>query len=153
MERKKLELQINSPKNLQLLFDEPLVGESKFGEYYMYAVKNGEQEYSFFAPLSVHEQLKDKPKGTIFQMTKTATQRGKKLVTDHTVEFLNNVIKEEKQNEPKSGENGYYEAMLKSYAEATKIQNKFSAVNLNQCAVTLFIARTKTNGFNNFYKE
>ena len=34
-----------------------------------------------------------------------------------------------------------------------KIQNKYSAVNLNQCAVTLFIARTKTNGFNNFYKE
>ena len=62
MERKKLELQINSPINLQLLFDEPLVGESKFGEYYMYAVKNGEQEYSFFAPLSVHEQLKRQTK-------------------------------------------------------------------------------------------
>ena len=45
MERKKLELQqINSPVNLQLLFDEPLVGENKFGKYYMYAVKNGEEE-------------------------------------------------------------------------------------------------------------
>ena len=153
MERKKLELKPNKKINLELLFDSCLEGESTYGKYYMYAVKNGQQEYSFFAPLSVHEQLKDKPKGTIFQMTKTATQRGKKLVTDHTVEFLNNVIKEEKQNEPKSGENGYYEAMLKSYAEATKIQNKFSAVNLNQCAVTLFIARTKSNGFNNFYKE
>ena len=84
MERKKLEIQINSPVNLQLLFDEPLVGESKFGEYYMYAVKNGEEEYSFFAPLSVHEQLKGKSKkGTEFQITKTATQKGKKLVTDY----------------------------------------------------------------------
>ena len=147
MERKKLELQINSPVNLQLLFDEPLVGESKFGEYYMYSVQNGEEEYSFFAPLSVHEQLKNKPKGTKFQLTKTATQNGKKLVTDFEIKFLNNG-KEEKRAEPMPEENGYYEAMLQSYAEATKIQNQFSAVNLNQCAVTLFIARTKTNGFN-----
>ena len=153
MERKKLELQINNPVKLQLLFDEPLVGESKYGEYYMYAVRNGEQEYSFFAPLSVHEQLKDKPKGTKFQITKTAAQKGKKLVTDFEVKFLDNGIKEEKNAKLKSEENGYYEAMLQSYAEATKIQNQFSAVNLNQCAVTLFIARTKTNGFNNYFKE
>ncbi len=152
MERKKLELQINSPVNLQLLFDEPLVGESKFGEYYMYAVKNGESEYSFFAPLSVHNQLKDKPKGTKFQITKTAAQKGKKLVTDFEVKFSGNG-KQEKVNDSKSDESEYYEAMLKSYEDAIKIQNKFSAVNLNQCAVTLFIARTKTNGFNNFYKE
>ena len=153
MERKKLDLQINSPINLQLLFDDPLIGESKFGEYFMYAVKNGEDEYSFFAPLSVHQQLKDKPKGTKFQLTKTAKQNGKKLVTDFEIKFLDNGIKKEKEAEPKSEEDGYYEAMLKSYAEATKIQSQFSAVNLNQCAVTLFIARTKTNGFNNYLKE
>ena len=153
MERKKLELQINSPVNLQLLFDEPLVGESKFGEYYMYAVKNGEQEYSFFAPLSVHEQLRDKPKNTKFEITKTATQKGKKLIQDYQIKFLDNGIKKEKDTDQKSEDNGYYEAMLQSYAEATKIQSQFSAVNLNQCAVTLFIARTKTNGFNNYLKE
>ena len=155
MERKKLDLQINSPINLQLLFDEPIIGESKFGEYYMYAVKNGNDnsEYSFFAPLSVHEQLKDKPRGSRFQITKTAKQNGKKLITDFDVKFLDNGIKKGKEAEPKSEENGYYQAMLKSYEEAAKIQNKFSAVNLNQCAVTLFIARTKTNGFNNYPKE
>lgn len=134
--------------NLQLLFDDPIVGESKFGEYYMYGVKNGSDEYSFFAPVTVHEQLKDKPKGTKFQLTKTASQRGKKLVTDYEIKFLDNGIKKEKDPEIKPEENGYYEAMLQSYAEATKIQSQFSAVNLNQCAVTLFIARTKTNGFN-----
>ncbi len=151
MERKKLELQINSPTKLQLLFDEPLVGESKFGEYYMYAVKNGQDEfeYSFFAPLSVHERLKDKPKGTRFQITKTATQKGKKLVTDFEIKFLDNG-KTVQNSESKLEENGYFEAMLKSYSEATRIQNKFSAVNLNQCAVTLFIARTKTNGLYGF---
>jgi len=135
-----------------LLFDEPLIGESKFGEYFMYAVKNGEQEYSFFAPLSVHEQLKNKTKGTQFQLTKTAKQNGKKLVQDYEIKFFGNG-KEEKKSEPKPDDSEYYEAMLKSYEEASKIQNKFSAVNLNQCAVTLFISRTKTNGFNNYPKE
>ena len=152
MERKKLELQINSPVNLQLLFDDPLVGENSFGKYYCYALGNGENEYSFFAPLSVHEKLKDKRKGEKFTITKTATQKGKKLVTDFEITFLSNG-KEEKKDLPKQEDNGYYAAMLKSYDEATKIQNKYSAVNLNQCAVTLFIARTKTNGFNNYPKE
>ena len=153
MERKKLELQINSPANLELLFNDPIVGENKFGEFYMYGLKNGKEEYSFFAPLSIHEQLKNKPKGTKFQITKTATQKGKKLVTDFDIKFLDNGISKEKDPDQKSDENGYYEAMLQSYAEATKIQSQFSAVNLNQCAVTLFIARTKTNGFNNYFKE
>ena len=83
-------------------------------------------------------------------MTKTATQKGKKLVTDYEVIFQNNGIKEEKDPATNPEDNGYYQAMLQSYAEATKIQSKFSAVNLNQFAVTLFIARTKTNGFNNY---
>jgi len=152
MERKKLELQINAPVNLQLLFDEPLVGESKFGEYFMYAVKNGEQEYSFFAPLTVHKQLKNKPKGTKFQLTKTAKQNGKKLVSDYEIKFLD-IGKEEKNAEPKSEENGYFEAMLQSYAMASKIQQKYSAVNLNQFAISIFIAKTKVNGFNNYPKE
>ena len=153
MERKKLDLQVNTPTNLQLLFDSPLTGDNTYGKYYMYAVKNGDgTEYSFFAPQEVHEQLKDKPKGTKFQITKTATQKGKKLVQDFVVEFPENG-KQKKEIEPKQEETEYFDAMLKSYDEATKIQNKFSAVNLNQCAVTLFIARTKTNGFNNYPKE
>ena len=87
---------------------------------------------------------------TLSPLKKTATQKGKKLVTDFEVKFLDNG-KEEKQNI--NPDDSYYDAMLKSYEEASKIQNKFSAVNLNQCAVTLFIARTKTNGFNNYPKE
>ena len=149
MERKKLDLQINSPVNLQLLFDKPIVSENKFGPYYMYGVTDGQNEFNFFAPQKVHEQLGKSKRGTAFTLTKTATQKGKKLFTDYKVKFLDNG----KQNETKSDEsenNGYYQAMLQSYAEATKIQSKFSAVNLNQCAVTLFIAKTKTNGFNNF---
>jgi hypothetical protein len=151
MERKKLELKPNEKIILELLFDSPISGESQYGKYYMYGVKNGEQEYSFFAPISVHEQLKDKRRGTQFQITKTAIQKGKKLVTDFEIKFSNN----DKQVAPETGnsDSELFSAMLKSYDEATKIQSKYSAVSLNQCAVTLFIARTKSNGFNNFYKE
>jgi len=151
MERKKLELEVNKKVSLALLFDSYREGESQYGKWIMYGVKNCNdgEEYSFFAPLKVHEALKDKPKGTKFHLIKTAKEKNKKLVTDFEIKFLDNG-KEAQSSESKLEENGYYEAMLKSYDEATRIQNKFSAVNLNQCAVTLFIARTKTNGFNNF---
>jgi len=151
MERKKLELEVNKSIRLALLFDSPITGESQYGKYYMYGVKNGDAEYSFFAPLKVHEALKGKPRGTRFELTKTATQKGKKLVQDFEIKFLNGG----EQSTPKTvqTDSELFIAMLKSYDEATKIQSKYSAVNLNQCAVTLFIARTRTNGFNNFYKE
>jgi len=151
MERKKLELEVNKSIRLALLFDSPIIGESQYGKYYMYGVKNGDTEYSFFAPLKVHEALKDKPRGTRFELTKTATQKGKKLVQDFEIKFLNGG----EQSSPKTiqTDSELFTAMLQSYDEATKIQSKYSAVNLNQCAVTLFIARTKSNGFNNFYKE
>jgi hypothetical protein len=127
------------------LFDEPLTGESKFGEYYMYAVKNGNDEYSFFAPLSVHEQLKNKPKGTKFQIKKTATQKGKKLVTDYEIKFPNN-DKTEKQKS-NCGENYFFDEMKKSFEEATDLQKVFNGLNLNTVAISLFISRTKqTNG-------
>jgi len=147
MERKKLELEVNKSIRLALLFDSPITGESQYGKYYMYGVKNGDTEYSFFAPLKVHEALKDKPRGTRFQLTKTATQKGKKLVQGFEIKFLNGG----EQSTPKTvqTDSELFSAMLQSYDEATKIQSKYSAVNLNQCAVTLFIARTKTNGFNN----
>jgi len=151
MDRKKLELEVNKPVSLALLFDSPISGESQYGKYYMYGVENGNEEFNFFAPLKVHEALKDKPRGTKFQLIKTAKEKNKKLVTDFEIKFLNNG----EQSTPKTAQTDseLFNAMLTSYDEATKIQSKYSAVNLNQCAVTLFIARTKSNGFNNFYKE
>lgn len=152
MERKKLELEVNKPVNLVLLFDSPIQGESQYGKYFMYGIKNNNEEFNFFAPLKVHEALKEKSRGTKFQLVKTAVQKGRKLVQDYEIKFSNN----DKQVTPAidKSDSELFSAMLKSYDEATKIQSKYSAVNLNQCAVTLFIARTKiNNGFNNFYKE
>jgi hypothetical protein len=151
--REILNLEVNQKQTLELQFDRPLTGTNKYGEYFCYTVKNGKDtEFSFFAPQKVHEILKDQKKGTRFQITKTAVEKNKKLVQDFDIVILNNGVTE-KKNESKPEESEYFEAMLKSYEEATKIQNKFSAVNLNQAAVTLFIARTKTNGFTNYPKD
>ena len=48
MEREKLELEVNKSVRLMLLFDSCIEGESQYGKYYMYGVRNGEEEYNFF---------------------------------------------------------------------------------------------------------
>ncbi len=78
MERKKLELEINSPTNLVLLFDSPIEGESRYGKYYMYGVKNGKEEFNFFAPSQVHDAIKHLQKGTEIVVTKVTQQKGEK---------------------------------------------------------------------------
>ncbi len=94
MERKKLELEINKPTNIRLLYDEPIVGESTYGKYYLYAVRNGDgSEYSYFAPPEVHDTLKKLKKNAEVEITKIAAQRGKKLITTYDVQVVENKTK------------------------------------------------------------
>ena len=152
MERQKLELEINSPTKIKLLFDEPIVGESQYGKYYLYAVSNGsDKEYSLFAADSVHEVLKDHGKGTEAIITKIAAKRGKKLVTTYDVQIVGDVNKSNGKNSAMPNQNNpYLENMLQSFADAIKVQEKFNGMaNVNQLAVTMFIQRTKSNGISN----
>lgn len=144
-ERKKLELELNKTMSLELLFDEPMVGQSRFGEYYLYAVKNGsDQEYSFFAPAEVNEQIKTLNKGERFEITKLAEQKGTKIVTSYKVEKKN---LESPVNEiNKNSNDNFYELMLTSCRDAVKIQNELGGLmDAKSLAVTLFIARSKIN--------
>lgn len=136
--------------SLELLFDEPMVGQSRFGEYYLYAVKNGSDvEYSFFAPAEVNEQIKTLKKGERFEITKLAEQKGTKIVTSYKVEKKN---LESPANEiNKNSNDNFYELMLTSCRDAVKIQNELGGLmDAKSLAVTLFIARTKItpNGYN-----
>ena len=143
-ERKKLELELNKTMSLELLFDEPMVGQSRFGEYYLYAVKNGSDvEYSFFAPTEVNEQLKSLRKGERFEITKLAEQKGTKIVTSYKVE------KQSPANEiNKISNDNFYDLMLTSCRDAVKIQNELGGLmDAKSLAVTLFIARSKI-GYN-----
>ena len=145
MERKKLELELNKPTHLEMLYDQPKIGESQYGEYYLYAVRNGDgNEYSFFAPDEVHVELKELNRGDAVVVTKKAEQKGKKVVTTYEVDL---VEKEKEEPKPTNNSNSYYEAMVESFEDAIRIQEKFNGMaNVNQIAITLFIQRTKQKG-------
>jgi len=132
--------------SLELLYDEPMVGQSRFGEYYLYAVKNGtDQEYSFFAPAEVNEQIKSLRKGERFEITKLAEQKGTKIVTSYKVEKKN--LESPVNDTNKSTNDNFYELMLSSCRDAVKIQNELGGLmDAKSLAVTLFIARSKING-------
>ncbi len=155
MERKKLELALNKPTHIEMLFDNPKIGESQYGMYYLYAIRNGDgNEYSFFAPEEVHEKLSGFNKGDAVVITKTAVQKGNKVVTSYDVVPSNANLRADEPKQETAGyeqtNNGtnstYYKAMVASFEEAIKIQEKFNGMaNVNQIAITLFIQRTKSS--------
>lgn len=138
MERKKLELTLNKPSEIELLYDEPVVGQSKYGDYYLYAVRNGDgtTEYSFFAPDEVHERIKDLKKGAKVVITKLAEQKGNKIITKYDIDIA-------QQTTPQNVDS-YYETMLQCCKDAIRIQNELGGMmDAKSIAVTLFIARSK----------
>jgi hypothetical protein len=168
-DRKKLELELNQPMTLELIFDRPLQGENRYGPYFLYALQDPETgtEYSYFAPPEVHEHLKDLTRGDVFTITKTATTKGKKIVTDYHVEIHTEAAQDVSFPPPATNGNGkatavmakpmaspvrtsvdaFFDAMLASYEDAMRIQEKLNGmVDVNRIAITLFIARSKGPG-------
>lgn len=148
----KLELELNKPVKIELLQDQPLVGTSRYGEYYLYSVRNGNgQEYSFFPDKEVHEKLKDLRSGQKVDICKRAEQKGNKIVTTVEVKaFQDSVESTEKTNNTVPNDN-YYDLMLNSCRDAVRIQNELGGLmDAKSLAVTLFIARSKItpNGYN-----
>ncbi|MBK6914986.1 MAG: hypothetical protein IPH11_15495 [Ignavibacteriales bacterium] len=134
---------------MELLFDEPMVGQSRYGEYYLYSVKNGtDQEYSFFAPAEVNEQIKSLRKGDRFEITKLAEQKGTKIVTSYNVKVEKKNLESPVNEINKSnGTDYFYDLMLTSCKDAVRIQNELGGLmDAKSLAVTLFIARAKING-------
>lgn len=157
-EKKKLELEIGKPITLQLLFDQPIIGQSRYGEYFLYSVKNGtDVQYSFFAPGEVNEKIKSLRKGDRFEITKIAKQVGSKINISYEVK----VMKDEKTSEnikqdqtdtyksvsdndaPSKNEDNYFQLMMLSCRDAVKIQNELGGMmDAKSLAVSLFIARS-----------
>jgi len=159
-QRRKLELNLNEPVKIELLFDTPMVGQSQFGEFYLYAVKNGDgtTEYSYFAPEDVHATLKEHKKGARFTITKLAEQKGSKIITKYDVVPLQSAspesapqqeeTKQEERIQPVKdapvAEDKYFAIMLNSCRDAMKIQSELGGMlDAKSLAVTLFIARSK----------
>lgn len=133
---------------LELLFDDPMIGQSKYGDYYLYAVLNGDSstEYSFFAPEEVHNAMKDLRKGDRIEIVKLAEQKGTKIATKYNITQLPREDKPVNVNGNNEADK-YYDLMLKSCRDAVKIQSELGGLmDAKSIAVTLFIARTKLNG-------
>lgn len=148
MERKKLELELNKPVNIELLQDQCLIGTSRYGEYYLYNIRNGgNEELSYFADKEVHEKLKDLRKGDKVEISKRAEQKGSKIVTSFDVKVLQNNADSPVIQNNKIPDDNYYELMLSSCRDAVRIQNELGGLmDAKSLAVTLFIARSKING-------
>jgi len=142
---KKLELNPNEKKILELRSEQPKIGKSTYGDYYLYIVSNGSgEECSFFAPNEkVHEILKNLRRGSRFEIIKTAQKKnGKEVLVDYEVSIL-----EEKKTELGIVKDNYFTTMLNSFEDAIKIQEKMNGMcDVNKIATTLFIARSKLNG-------
>ena len=149
MERKKLDLKLNQKTSLELLFEVPVVGNSSYGQYYLYAVKQGNnEEYNFFAPEELHEQMKDLHKGNKVEITKLAEQKGSKIITKYDLKVISNgngtKLSETETNTV--ARDNYFDIMLASYLDALRIQENLNGmVDVNKIAVCLFIARSKVN--------
>ena len=142
MERKKLELELNKPVKIELMQDQCLIGTSRYGEYYLYNVRNGgNEELSYFADKDVHEQIKNLKRGDKAEICKRAEQKGTKIITSFDVKVLKN------DSPPgNASKDNYFETMLSSYQDALNIQEKLNGmVDVNRIAITLFIARSKIN--------
>lgn len=148
----KLELDLNRPVKIELLQEQPLIGTSRYGEYYLYNVRNGTgEELSYFADKEVHEKLKDLRKGDKAEICKRAEQKGSKIVTSFDVKVLQNNIESPEKANNKNLDDNYYDLMLTSCRDAVRIQNELGGLmDAKSLAVTLFIARSKIapNGYN-----
>jgi len=165
--RTKLELAINQPVTVELLYDEPIIGESQYGSYSLYAVSVNGVEYSFFAPDEIHTELIKLKKGDTATITKIATQKGSRVATTYNVdlpnkvkpkaemvsigeaidEVVSNVLPEECVELPEvPPHDRYYEVLKQSYADALEINKELNGAtsDIARLCITLFIARSKT---------
>ena len=138
-ERRKLELPLNQKVDVELLFDDPITGRNQYGDFFMYALKSGEEEFTFFAPDEVHKSLQSLRKGDRAKIIKVAEQKGNKLVTHFQVitDKLPVNIPQEKTPNNKTGD-CYFEVMLQSYQDALKIQEQLNGmVDVNRISIRL----------------
>lgn len=146
--RPKLELQLDQRVMLTLMKDKPYNGQSAFGPYSLYHVKDSSGiEYSFFAPEEVHAKIVQAglKAGDSFWISKQAVQNGKKVTTKLEVEVPAKPAPEAKQiHGSEAADDGYRDLMEKSLRdaiEATKAVNtmQWSVEDIKSLAVTLFI--------------
>lgn len=150
-QRSKLELELNKPTEIELLYDECISGCGQNGEYFLYAVKSEGKEWAYFPSEQVHNQIRNLRRGEKAIITKLSSQRGNKVVTTFDVQ-INESVPASNVNDSDyiNDTNNYkysdrlYEIILQCYRDALKIQGELNGlVDVNKIAITLFIARSR----------
>lgn len=156
-QRPKLEVPVNSSVEIELLYDDAIVGRNEYGAYFLYAVKSKGQEYSLFAHPEVHEALSKLSKGDRAVITKLVSQRGSRYIVKWDVQPIKESVEsnlseeddlpsaEQSSDEP-SLKDQLYMILRSSYQDALDLQKELNGmIDIEKAAITLFIARSKVN--------
>ena len=151
--RPKIDLKLNEPVRLKLLRDEPYTGENSYGAYYMYSVEESGEEKVYFATQEVHMKIREKKlrTGDEFLLEKTATQKGKKVITEITFEAMpaepTNGSGSAGDHIGTNGDNDNLKEImhqcLKDAVEVTHALEGVPTENIQKLATTLFIQRSR----------
>ena len=156
--RPKLELQLNQVATLTLMRDKPYTGETSFGQYYLYTVKDQTGvELSFFALAEIHAQIHEAglKTGDSFTLTKKAVQNGKKVGAKLEFETVKKAVPtqpaepEKKDDVPLDiTDDGFKKLMQRCVQEAVQIVKEVNTVpwqneDIRSIALTMFIQRAK----------
>jgi hypothetical protein len=151
--RPKVDLKLNEPVRLKLLRDTPYEGENSYGPYYLYTVDESGEEKAFFATQDIHLKIRESKlvQGDEFILEKTATQKGKRIITGITFEAM----PAERTNgnghsNEMSGTNGddMKAILLQCVRDAVEVTRSvdgvpFQTEDIQKLATTLFIQRSR----------
>jgi hypothetical protein len=156
--RPKLELLLNQTVTLTLMKDKPYTGESSYGPYFLYQVKDqAGAEYSFFAPAEIHQQILEAglKAGDSFQLAKKAVQNGKRVSARLEFEALNKNAIVQVVQPPNPDDvpfdvphDGFKQLMQRCVQEAVEIVKEVNTIpwqpeDARAIALTMFIQRSK----------
>lgn len=160
-QRPKLEIQVNTSTEIELLYDDAIIGRNEYGDYFLYAVKSKGQEYSLFAHPEVHQALSKLSKGDRAIITKLVSQRGSRYIVrwdvqpvkqteiDNSIDtddLITGKINEQSHDEIPSLKDNLYMILRSSYIDALELQKELNGmIDIEKAAITLFIARSKVN--------
>lgn len=144
----KLELKLNEEAHVKLLKDKCYEGTSAYGTYYLYSVEHNGAEKSFFAPAEIHAQISAHGlrAGSEFILRKVASQNGKKITGELIFEATNNQPATGPAVKSNGLSDGFGQIMQQSLEEAIEIAKTVPGIDSQRIGMTLFIARTKSNG-------
>lgn len=147
----KVELSLNESAQLMLLKDKALVGENSYGPYFMYSVRDQGMEKVLFATSEIHKQILEAglKNGDLFELSKVATQNGRKLSSSFAFSVLEKKNGNRQENHPTEGDR-YRELMERSLEDAISATKTVNSVqwdvdSIRSIALSLFIQRVKAS--------